>query len=304
MEYDVVIVGGGPAGMSAALWCHDLGMNAALLEAEKEFGGQLLRTYNPVENHLGKRAENGVELRDRFAEQIEDRKFARIFQASVESIDPANLSVKLADGRNFFGKRIIIAAGVGRRKLGVPGEIDFAGKGMLVSGKLDADKAAGKIAAVVGGGDAAMENALILSEHAEKVFLIHRRKELWARPEFLKRLRTSVNIVPVFDAVVKRIGGLKKIESIDLEHTETGELRRLMIDVCLVRIGVEPNSGFLKDTVQLDENGYVLVNRLCQSSVPEIFAIGDIANPISPTVSTAVGMGATAAKAVRWSLSD
>ena len=138
MNYDVIIIGGGAAGISAALWCDELKLNALLLESGAELGGQLLWTHNAIANHLGSPAENGRELRDIFVKQIENRRFIRRWQAEITAVDFSSKSVRLASGENFTAANLIIATGIRRRKLNVEGEEKFEGKGIIESGKRDA----------------------------------------------------------------------------------------------------------------------------------------------------------------------
>src|SRR5918911_5333836 len=138
--HDVIIIGAGPAGLSAALWCDELGLDTLVIEQAAEVGGQLLRVHNPVENYLGLRAANGRELRDLFAAQVEDKEFDLWTEAEVESVDLKAKRVRLRSGEELQSIALILATGVRRRKLGVPGEEEFAGRGVLESGRLDRDK--------------------------------------------------------------------------------------------------------------------------------------------------------------------
>ena len=190
-EFDVIIAGGGPAGLSALLWCADLGLDAILLEKEAEFGGQLLLTHNAIQNYLGVAAANGRELRDIFLRHLENANLARLAGAAIANADLSQKTLTLADGTEYSGRAIIIATGVRRRKLRVPGEEKFHGKGILESGKQAADAMHGKTVVIVGGGDAALENALIISETARKVVVVHRRPDLTARDEF-QRLAAEI----------------------------------------------------------------------------------------------------------------
>ena len=298
MKFDVIIIGGGAAGLSAALWCDELRLKTLLLEAGAELGGQLLRVYNPITNHLGIETANGRALRDIFVKQIEKRKFEIRLHSEISQIDLKNKSVRLKGGESFSAETIIIATGVRRRKLNVEGEEKFSDKGIIESGKRDANFVEGKNVCVIGGGDAAFENALILAETAATVTLIHRQTNFRARAEFVEQVRKSLKIKIKADSIVQKIIGNEKIEAVELENLKTGEIYKKNVEAILVRIGVEPNTDFLSGQLKLNKQGYIETNQNCETNVKGISAIGDVANPTAPTVSSAVGMGATAAKAV------
>ena len=296
-HFDLIIIGGGAAGLSAALWADELGLAALLLEKETEFGGQLRRVYNRIENHLGVETENGREMRDIFVRQIEKRSFVRHLAAEVSAVDAENKTVSVGD-EQFSARTLIIAAGVRRRKLRVPGEDVFQGKGIIESGKKEAETTVGKTALVVGGGDAALENALILAEYAKKVFLVHRRAEFRGRTEFLERINANRKIEILTETVVERVRGGETVESVETKNVRNGEMRILPIETVLIRIGVAPNTEILRGKINLDSHGYIQTDNRGETSLSGVFAAGDIANPLSPTVSSAVGAGATAVKAI------
>ncbi|MGH9944790.1 MAG: NAD(P)/FAD-dependent oxidoreductase, partial [Pyrinomonadaceae bacterium] len=195
--HDVIIIGAGPSGLSAALWCDELGLDTLLLEQGAEVGGQLLRVHNPINNYLGRRAANGRELRDHFAAQVADAGFDLWTETEIESVDLRAKRVVLRSDEQLQAIALILATGVRRRRLNVPGETEFAGRGVMESGVRDRDQFAGEDVCVVGGGDAAAENALLLAEVCPTVTLIHRGKTLRARVEFVERLR-GVHCVTVF----------------------------------------------------------------------------------------------------------
>jgi len=298
MNFDVIIIGGGAAGLSAALWCDELGHSALLLEADSEFGGQLLQTYNEIKNHLGVEAKNGREMRDIFLKQTENRRFTRRLNAKVSKIDLPEKKVLLENGESFSAESLIIATGIRRRKLNAEGEETFKNKGITESGKRDERLVRGKRALIVGGGDAAFENALILSETASRVTLAHRGKNFRARSEFVEQVKNHPKIEILTETVIREIIGEEKVEAVRLENLKTGETRDFAVEAILIRIGVEPNTEFLRGKIDLDENGYIKINENCETSVSGVFAVGDVANPLAPTVSTAVGMGATAVKTI------
>jgi thioredoxin reductase (NADPH) len=298
LNFDVIIIGGGAAGLSAALWCDELGLSALLLEKSNELGGQLLWTYNPIKNYPGIETETGRELLDVFLEQLKKRQFTPKLEAEISEIDVEKKQISLADGAIYFGSSIIIATGVRRRKLNVEGEEKFIGRGIIESGKKDAETARKKRVVIVGGGDAAFENALILAENASSVTIVHRRKSFRARREFVEQVRKNPKISIFTETVLQKINGCKNLEEIELKHLKTGETMSLPTDVLLCRIGVEPNTEILRGKIKLDKDGYVKINRNCETNIKGVFAIGDVANPLAPTISSAVGMGATAVKAI------
>jgi thioredoxin reductase (NADPH) len=220
------------------------------------------------------------------------------FQSEIACIDLENKSIALTGGEAFSAKALIVATGVKRRKLNVEGEDQFEEKGIIESGKRDAAFVKDKSVCIIGGGDAAFENALILSETAARVMLIHRRKDFRARPEFIKPVNDHPKIEILAETSVRRFIGIERVEKVELENLKTGEVFQKNVEAILIRIGVEPNTDFLRGKLDLDEQGYVKVDQNCETNVKGVYAVGDGANPVAPTVSSAVGMGATAAKAV------
>ncbi len=297
-DFDVIIIGGGVAGISAALWCKELGLDALLLESDADLGGQLLWTYNAIENYLGVKAENGRQMRDLFVRQIEKRNFTLKLNSHIKEIDLENKLIKTQNEDELQAKSIIIATGVSRRKLNVEGENKFQDRGIIKSGKRDGKLVKGKIAAVIGGGDAAFENALILSEFASKVLLIHRSNEFKARSELINKVKDRSNVEIITDTKVKKIAGEEFVNSIELENIKDQKNRKCSVDFVLTRIGVEPNTQTFRDKIKLDEKNYIKTDNQCRTNIQDIYAVGDVANPVSPTISSAAGMGATAVKSI------
>lgn len=295
-QYDVLIIGGGPAGLSAALWCSDLGLRAVILEKEPVFGGQLLRTYNRIGNYIGIEDATGVEIRDRFLKQVEKGTVERRVGSVVSRVDLAGKSVELDDGTHLTGKAIIIATGVRRRKLGIAGEQKFEGRGILDSGVRNRENVAGKVVLIVGGGDAALENATILGETAKHVTVVHRRGRFTARPDFIEAASRMPNVSFMLNTVVQSIAGNDKIEGSELKSTQTSDITQLEIDAMLIRIGVVANTELFQSQLALGPNGYIKIDANCRANIDGIYATGDVACPLAPTISSAVGMGATAVK--------
>jgi len=295
--HDVLIIGAGPAGLSAARWCDDLGLDTLVLEQNEEVGGQLLFVHNPIDNYLGVSVANGLELRDRFVEQTKDCDFDLWTQVEIAGVDVKAKRVVLRSGEEIQSIAIIIATGLRRRKLGIPGEDEFVGSGMIES-SADRQVFAGKDVCVIGGGDAAAENALLLAEVCPTVTLVHRGKKLRARREFTEQLHTNHCITVFPESVVRRIIGHEQVEAVEIERGGAIKPFQMAVQGVIVRIGFEPNTESCRDQIDLDERGYVRVDARQETTVTNVFAIGDVASPLAPTISGAVGAGATAAKVI------
>ncbi len=297
-DFDVVIVGAGPAGLSAAMWCSDLGLSSVVIERETVIGGQLLAIHGPVLNYLGITIGNGRELRDLIALQINGVATITKLETIVQSIDTINKKVTLASGESVSGRYFIIATGVQKRLLGIRGELELQSRGIMTSGVAEASSTAGAVVAVIGGGDAALENALILSQYANRVYLIHRRSRFSARGSFVDLVHSAANIRTLMNCRVNEIAGNDRVNHVQIENLATRDRTSLPVDLILVRIGVKPNSEAIRNALDVDRQGYIIVDSTCETSVEGIFAVGDVASPSAPTKIGAAGNGATAAKAI------
>src|SRR5437660_1926851 len=257
--HDVLIIGAGPAGLSAARWCDELGLDTLVLEQKEEVGGQLLQVHNPIDNYLGLHADNGIELRDRFVEQTENSDFDLWTKVEIESIDLKAKRVVLKSGEELQSIAIVIATGLRRRRLGIPGETEFRGRGLIESGTRDRDQLAGKDVCVIGGGDAAAENALLLAELCPTVTLVHRGKKLRARREFTEQLHTNHCITVFPESMVRRIIGSDRVEAVEIERAHAIKPFQMAVQGVLIRIGWEPNTDLITGQLELDERGYVIV---------------------------------------------
>lgn len=296
--HDVLIIGAGPAGLAAAVWCDQLGLDTLVLEQQTEIGGQLLQIYGPIENYPGLRATDGREFLARFGEGTADAGFDLWTNLEIASVDLTAKRVSLRSGEELQAISIVIATGVRRRQLGIPGEREFSGKGMIESGARDRDLFAGKDVCIIGGGDAAAENALLLAEVCATVTVVHRGKSLRARREFTEQLQTNHCITVFNESVATRILGNSEVEAVEIQRKEAIKPFQMAVKGVLVRIGVEPNSDLFRDQLQLDDKDYIVVTSQQETSVANVFAIGDISNPLAPTIVGAAGAGATAAKVI------
>jgi len=296
--HDVIIIGAGPAGLSTAFWCDELGLDTLVLEQAEQIGGQLHRVYNPIGNYLGVKTRNGEEFLELFAKDVESSEFDLWTQTAITSLDLKAKRVSLASGESLQSIAIVIASGVTPRELGVPGEKEFVGKGIIESGTRDRQRFAGHDVCVVGGGDAAVENALLLAEVCPTVTLVHRGKKLRARDEFRERLQSTHCITVFTESVLTRIMGDETVQAVEIQRKVGLKPFQLAVRGVLIRIGVEPNTQLFREQLKTDEKGYIKVSSTQETNVPMVFAVGDVSNPLAPTISSATGAGATAAKVI------
>lgn len=296
--YDVIIIGAGPAGLTAAFWCDKLGLDTLLLEQQSSPGGQLLSIHGPIDDYPGLRAANGKEFLESFAAASEASDFDVWTNVEIERVDLAAKRVWLRSGEELQGISIIIATGVRRRALGIPGELEFSGKGIIESGMRDRAQFAGKDICIIGGGDAAVENAVLMSEVCATVTLVNRSKAPRARREFREQLGANHCITVFNEAVVTRILGNAEVEAVEIQRKDAIKPFQMAVKGVLIRIGVEPNCDLFKEQVTLADQGYVVITGQQETSVTNVFAVGDVSNPLAPTIVSAAGAGATAAKVI------
>jgi thioredoxin reductase (NADPH) len=296
--HDAIIIGGGPAGLSAARWCDELGLDTLVLEQKDEVGGQLGWIHNRIDNYLGVHADNGQQLRELFIEQTKDCDFDQWTGVGIESVDLRAKRVRLQSGEELQSIAIVIATGLRRRQLGIPGETEFEDRGIIESGARDRNQVAGKDVCVIGGGDAAAENALLLAEVCPTVTLVHRGRKMRARREFTEQLHTHHCITVFPESNVRRILGNDRVEAVEIERATAIKPFQMAVQGVVIRIGFEPNTDFVRAQLDVDDRGYVIVDSRQETSVRNVFAIGDVSNPLAPTIAGAVGAGATAAKVI------
>ncbi len=294
---DVLILGGGPAGISAMLWCHSLGMRAILLEREPQLGGQMLMMHHQIPDYPGLPMLTGIEMRDRFEEHLRAVGAEWITGCQSGQIDLDRRSL-LVNGRQVKAGALIIATGARKRRLDIPGEERFAARGVSFSGTRDHSLYAGLPVSVVGGGDSAVENAIILSRVCPSVTLIHRSDRFRARQSWLEEAQRTANISFVTDAEIVAIEGSDRTERIILRHLTTGTTFPLNTACVFIKIGITPNVEPFTGRLKLDEENYIIVDQQQRTSIDCVYAIGDVTRPACLSVATAVGHGAIAAKAI------
>ncbi|MEM2075562.1 MAG: FAD-dependent oxidoreductase [Zestosphaera sp.] len=273
-SYDVVVVGAGPAGLSAALYSARLGLKTACVS--EDVGGTL-NEAGEIDDYLGFQSTLGPDLAKRFEEHV--RKYGvPIFRELVVDVvrERGSFKVVTRSGSVFTAKAVILAVGSKRRRLGVPGEAEFANKGVSYCAPCDAPLFKGKVVAVVGGGNAALQSALLLTSYAAKIYLIHRRGSFRAYDTYIRSVTTNPKIELVMNSVVEEIGGDRSVKWVRVKDVITGESRKLDVEGVLVEVGSEPPKDFLsKAGVELDEHGYVIVEPGQRTSVEGLFAAGD-----------------------------
>lgn len=291
---DLVIVGSGPAGLSAAVYAQRAKLNQVVIEKEMFSGGQIVTTER-VDNYLGLYGESGYDLAVKFREHA-DKLGVPFMEDTVSKISDKGdyKEVYLESGSLIETKSVIIATGANHRKLNVKGEKELTGAGVSYCATCDGAFFKGKKVAVAGGGDVALEDALYLSNLCEKVYLIHRREELRASKEIQQKVMSKDNIefMPFYE--IKEINGENKVENILLYQNQTGENVNLDVSGVFIAIGMEPQSEFLNGVVELDKAGYIKAGEDCRTSAQRIYAAGDVRTKSLRQIITAVADGAYA----------
>lgn len=296
--HDVIIIGAGPAGLAAALWCDELGLDTLLLEQAEQTGGQLHSIHGQIENYPGRRAKNGQEFLESFSAGTAEADYDLWTNTEIASVDLRTKRVVLRSGEELQTISLIIATGVRRRRLGIPGEAEFSGRGIIESASRDRDEFAGKDVCVIGGGDAAAENALLLADVCPTVTLVHRSRKLRARQTFVGQLQGAHCITVFPESVVTRILGDENVAAVEILRKDALKPFQMAVEGVVIRIGVEPNTELFREQLELDDAGYAIVNSQHETSVANVFAIGDVSNPLAPTINGATGAGSTAAKVI------
>ena len=295
-RHEVVVVGGGPAGVSCALECFDIKLDVVLLEGSDAVGGQLPEIPHTVRNVAVGRFESGPRLQEAMegtAQALGDR--ARLGH-EVTEIDLAGLTVEAA-GTRFPARALVIATGAARRELPAAPDGAFGGD---VSYLIESRPGwfAGRDVAVAGGGDSAALDALELADTGSSVFLVHRSDRLTARPDIVDRLRREARITELPGWEVEAVHGGERVEGVTLARTSTGERRRLAVGGVVVKIGRAPRTEIVRGQLDLDDNGAVMVDEQLRTSRRGVFAAGDVTAGAYWRVATALGHGSLAARSV------
>ncbi len=295
--YEVIIVGGGPAGLVAGLYSKRAGLNAVLFE-KGLLGGQIAISKE-VENYPGVEGITGFDLAENLVRQVRSFGLEVVQQEVVEILPGKDLhAVRLANGELYEAPALFLAGGGNARKLGVNGEAEYLGKGVSYCATCDGYFFKGHDVFVVGGGDTAVEEALHLSRLARRVTLIHRRKALRAGKLLRDRLADRPGVEILWNTIVTEIrGDGSGVRSIAIEDTVTGARGELPADGVFIFVGYTPNTLFIPPSIRMNEWGYIVTNEKCETSVPGIFAVGDLRQKFANQIVIAAADGAMAALA-------
>lgn len=294
VDYDLVIIGGGPAGLTAGIYAARARLNVILIEKAVP-GGQILVT-DWIENYPGfPEGLCGAELVQKMTDQAE--KFGLGIETNdVVSLDLAGMVKKIhLTDKTISARALIIATGASPRKLGIPGEKKLFGKGVSTCATCDGPFYRDQIVVAAGGGDTAVQESLFLTKFARKLFLVHRRDQLRATKILQERAFNNDRLEIIWNSVLTEIRGTSSVENVVLKNLTTGKEESMPADGCFIWIGIIPNTEFLDNSVKLDGNGFILTDFNMQTSVPGVFAAGDVRCTPLRQVSTAVGDAAIAA---------
>ena len=297
--YDLIIIGSGPAGLSAAVYGIRAGLELLVLEKQPMSGGQVLNTYE-VDNYLGLPGINGFDMGMQFREHA-DKMGVEFAEAEVTSVvNNDDIKEVITDAGTYKARTLILASGAQHAKLGVPGEEELTGMGVSYCATCDGAFFKNRTVAVVGGGDVAVEDAIFLARNCEKVYLIHRRDELRAADVLQKSLLSLPNVEVLWSHVVEEICGDDMTESLQIKDVKTGEVKNLPVAGVFIAVGIVPQTEIYKDLVDMNKGGYIIAGEDCATSASGIYAAGDCRAKNLRQIITAVADGANAATGA-WS---
>lgn len=295
--YDLIIIGAGPAGLSAAVYAARAELDFIVIEGSMMQGGQVLTTYD-VDNYLGLPGIGGFDMGMKFAEHAKRLGVNFVTENVVSMEVQGDVKSVKTDKNTYEAKTIIIATGAVHKKAGIPGETEFTGKGVSYCATCDGAFFKNKVTAVVGGGDVAVEDALYLSRMCGKVYLIHRRDEFRAAKSLVKKARETDNIEFVLDSVVEKIDGENKVRSINIRSKKGAMIKTLEVDGVFFAVGMQPVTAFVDKNIEMNEAGYIIAGEDCATNIPGVYAAGDIRTKQLRQIITAAADGANAVTSV------
>lgn len=292
--YDLIIIGSGPAGLTAAIYAQRAVLKTLVIEKSVMSGGQILNTYE-VDNYPGYKGINGFDLGLKLREHA-DMLGATFVEEDVKGIEVKdNVKKVITEKGTYETKTIIIATGARYRKLDVPGETNYLGMGVSYCATCDGAFFRNKITCVVGGGDVAVEDAIFLSRMCKKVYVIHRRDKFRAAKSLQDKLFSLDNVEIIWDSEVKEIKGEdSKVTSLEIMNKQTNEERTIETDGVFIAVGIIPNSEEFEKIVEVDEQKYIIANEDCTTNIAGIYAAGDIRTKMLRQIITAASDGANA----------
>ena len=292
--YDLIIIGAGPAGLSAAVYGIRAGLDLIVIEQTPMGGGQVIDT-SEVDNYLGLPGIGGFELGQKFRQHADA--LGVVFRSgkvvSIQDGDGEKV-VETADGTKYEARALILAGGAQHAKLGVPGEDSFRGQGVSYCATCDGAFFRKRDVAVIGGGDVAVEDAVYLAALCRKVYLIHRRDSLRAAKSLQNKLFSCENVEVLWDSTLQKINGSDLVEGITVRQIRENSERELAVEGVFIAVGMRPNTEAYRQTVACDEGGYLIAGEDCATNIPGIFAAGDIRTKTLRQIVTAVSDGACA----------
>lgn len=294
-QFDLIIIGSGPAGLSAAVYAARAGVSFIVLEAAYSSGGQVLNTHE-VDNYLGLCGMNGFEMGMKFREHAETlgAEFVHKKVSVINNIEETQKEIVCEDGSVYYAKNIILATGAVPARLDVPGEEEYRGKGVSYCAACDGNFFKGKSVAVVGGGDTALEDAVYLARICEKVYVIHRRDAFRGAKSLEDKLYTCDNVDVLWDTVVEQIRGTDVVQSLSVMNTRLNMPGTLRVEGVFIAVGTRPVSELLAGKVLTDERGYIVADEDCATNIAGVFAAGDVRRKNFRQIITAASDGANA----------
>ena len=302
---DLISIGSGPAGLSAAVYAKRAGLDTLVIEKDPVSGGQILITYE-VDNYLGLPGINGFDMGMKFREHA-DKLGAEFAEGCVSSIlmekegneKESSIYKVVTDQGEYETKTVILATGASHNKLGVKGEEEFTGRGVSYCATCDGAFFKNKVAVVNGGGDVAVEDAIFLARGCSKVYLVHRRDELRAAKILQEELLSLPNVEVIWDSFIEEVKGDNKVSAVTVKNVKNGEIKDVETDALFVAIGIHPLTENFRDLAEMDENGYIIADESGATSTPGIFVAGDSRKKRLRQIVTAVADGANAVNAVQ-----
>lgn len=295
--YDMIIIGSGAAGLAAAIYGMRARLSTIIIEKQPMSGGQIINTYD-VDNYPGLPGIGGFDLAMKFREHA-DALGAQFVTEQVQSVELSGATKKVVtDANTYEGRTVVIATGATHRKLQIPGEKKLTGMGVSYCATCDGAFFRGKEVAVIGGGDVALEDALFLARGCSKVYLIHRRDTFRGAKVLQEKVFATENIEILWDTVPEEIKGEQQVEALSLSNKKTKETSEISVQGVFVAVGIEPNTELFSGILDMDESGYIKAGEEGVTSMPGVFAAGDVRTKQLRQIITAAADGANAVTSV------